>query len=848
MKGYCVYCMQPSDGETCSHCGRSASAYQPEIHQLQPGTILNDKYLLGAVLGEGGFGITYVGRDITLDMKIAVKEYYPTGAVNRNHTYSAEITKGSGKAGEHFEKGKVSFLTEARTLAKFASEPSCVAVRDFFEENNTAYIVMEYLEGSDLKDCLQMRQKMSFEEVYSLLRPVMQVLAKVHAQGLIHRDISPANIMVLSSGNAKLLDFGAARTVSADGEKSLSILLKPGYAPEEQYRTKGKQGPWTDIYALSATIYKLLTGVTPEDSMNRVFEDNVEPISKLNPSVTPEQESVVLKGMAVRMEERYQNMQEMIAAYDNCMKPAASSMISSTVPAAARKTKPEKTKKTDKKPNRLPKFALLAGAGVIGVFLIVLTIVIVMMESDKPSGSSGGSSSSSITSEESYKDSKSVEIRDQSVSIAELEELQGYTQLSELSLINCELTDAHLEEIGKLVDLKILDLSGNTAITDFSALNHLPNLHTVYLNDIPDLDLTSLQHDQLIRLYCNRCELKDLSFCSSMPSLLKIDASGNRITDINALSQHPLLENMELFLNDNAISDLSALKDTEGPKTLHLSGNQITDLSPLDGHSNINTLYVNGNQITDLSPLKDCFKIKYLDISYNYVRSLGPLATINELTELTFHHNQISSLEPLKNCQKLRANAGTEIDARYNMLDSLEGIEAFAVNSSPTRIYLSHNMLTDITALTSIPSAKSVYLNENNLHADDLNVLIGFKDLNTLEMIDNPLDSVEPLTNQSQEGYALKLSDMTVRLSYHSALDFPALKEDVFSLVVFDPDSERTEYLLTDAYIPVRNSDEYYAEEYDDAYASVWHNKLPAATDKEYHFDPVHVDMEDIFL
>lgn len=317
----CVYCMSPAATDVCPQCGRRGNEYAPAPHQLIPGTVLSGKYVVGAVLGEGGFGITYIGRDINLDLRVAIKEYFPSGLVNRNHTASAEVTAHYGDAQGQFEKGKKSFLGEARTLAKFSDDPSIVSVRDFFSENNTAYIVMEYLEGINLQTYLQQNGAMDFHQAVAMLSPVMTALSKVHAQGLIHRDISPANIMVMKNGTVKLLDFGAARDVGGSDEKSLSIMLKPGYAPEEQYRTRGKQGPWTDVYALSATMYKLVTGTTPENAMNRIFQSELKAPSAINGRITAEQDRVILKGMAVQSEDRYQSAAELQSACQAALAP-----------------------------------------------------------------------------------------------------------------------------------------------------------------------------------------------------------------------------------------------------------------------------------------------------------------------------------------------------------------------------------------------------------------------------------------------------------------------------------------------------------------------------------------------
>ncbi len=318
-QNYCAFCAAKLTDDVCEYCGKSITDYHAAPHWLLPGTVLGGKYEVGAVLGEGGFGITYIGHDNVLDVKVAIKEYFPSGVVNRNNTSSMEISALVGDTQANFEKGKQGFLSEARTLAKFSNEQSIVSVRDFFEENNTAYIVMEYLEGTDLKDYIHQKGKVSFQEALKMLSPIMSSLSKIHNQGLIHRDISPANIMILKDGFVKLLDFGAARNVSGTDEKSLSVLLKPGFAPEEQYRSKGNQGAWTDVYALSATLYKMVTGVTPDDAMNRLFSDEVVSPTELNEQVTPEQSAVILKGMSIYQKDRYQTVEELQKACNDAL-------------------------------------------------------------------------------------------------------------------------------------------------------------------------------------------------------------------------------------------------------------------------------------------------------------------------------------------------------------------------------------------------------------------------------------------------------------------------------------------------------------------------------------------------
>ena len=305
---YCVHCMAPlqGDGQSCG-CGKNVNDYEAPSHHLSAGTLLRKRYLVGKAIGEGGFGITYIGRDQVLKLRVAIKEYYPNGYSNRNHEMSNRVTLGKTEDKENwFSRGMERFLQEAQTLAQFYEEPGVVGVRDFFEENGTAYIVMDYLDGVTMKEYIQRKGPISPGKLFELLEPVMTALEKIHAAGLIHRDISPDNLMLLRNGMVKLLDFGAVRDVTAD--KSLSVVLKPGYAPEEQYRTKGQQGPWTDVYALCATIYKCITGITPDESLERVYEDSLKAPSALGVSISPKQEQALLQGLRVRRSERIQDM------------------------------------------------------------------------------------------------------------------------------------------------------------------------------------------------------------------------------------------------------------------------------------------------------------------------------------------------------------------------------------------------------------------------------------------------------------------------------------------------------------------------------------------------------------
>ena len=283
---------------------------EENLHCLRKGTRLIGHYTIEGVLGQGGFGITYLGIDELHEKKVAIKEFFPQGIVTRNIEYQDTVTVTFVGEKDNYEKGKERFLKEARTMAKFSKDEGIVKALDFFEINNTAYIVMEYLEGITLKQYLRENQRIAPEDLIELLVPLIESLDEIHSQGMIHRDISPDNIMVLPDGRIKLMDFGAARDYTEFGEKSLSIVLKPGYAPPEQYQTHGVQGPWTDIYALCATMYKCITGENPPDAIERVMDDSLKKISEFGIVIPTQEEAAIIKGMSVSAKDRYQDIKD----------------------------------------------------------------------------------------------------------------------------------------------------------------------------------------------------------------------------------------------------------------------------------------------------------------------------------------------------------------------------------------------------------------------------------------------------------------------------------------------------------------------------------------------------------
>lgn len=319
---YCFNCFRersPEDAGACPHCGYNSETDRGKYpYALPQGSILAGRYITGRVLGQGGFGITYLALNVKEDSRCAVKEFFPETLVSRM-TGNPQVTAYTDERQEDFYYGLKQFLEEAEILARFRDNPHIVGVHSYFEENGTAYFVMDYVEGDSFKAYIRNQGgKVPWEDAVKILTPVMDALAAVHQQGIVHRDVAPDNIYLAAEGTVKLLDFGAARYSLGDKSKSLDAVRKEGYAPKEQYFRRGRQGPFTDVYSLAACFYSSITGVIPPESVERMDRDGLIPPSRLA-NLPPDLESVILHGLQVQAENRYQSMAEFRAALDKCL-------------------------------------------------------------------------------------------------------------------------------------------------------------------------------------------------------------------------------------------------------------------------------------------------------------------------------------------------------------------------------------------------------------------------------------------------------------------------------------------------------------------------------------------------
>lgn len=314
----CQHCFEPKYGNiVCPHCGFDPATLRDYSGVLPPFTVLNGRYLVGHVLGKGGFGVTYIAKDLNYNRICAIKEYLPAEYSSRNNGTKNITPFSDAKAQYVFNHGREKFVEEARTLITLRNNPIVVDIWDFFQENNTAYLVMECLDGQDLRKMAKSQGgKLEPEFAKTVFVTVASSLMEIHRLNILHRDLSPENVIVTKDGRIKLIDFGAARNFVSTQNAGMSILLKPGFAPPEQYEKKGAQGPWSDVYALCATFYNLVSGKPLVDALFRYRGQEQPSLSAMGCPVTKKTSDVIEKGMTLDHKRRYQDFKAVLNDID----------------------------------------------------------------------------------------------------------------------------------------------------------------------------------------------------------------------------------------------------------------------------------------------------------------------------------------------------------------------------------------------------------------------------------------------------------------------------------------------------------------------------------------------------
>ncbi len=703
----CYNCFQQvtDPSAPCPHCGFDLEENRQKFPvALRAGTVLNNRYIVGRVLGQGGFGITYVAFDTQLQAKVAVKEYMPSDMATRVEGTTVSIMMDT--RAEDFTYGAERFQEEARTLAKFIGHPNIAGVSSYFDQNDTSYFVMDYIEGVSFKSYIANNGgKVSVDETLNVMIPVLRALTAVHAEGFIHRDVTPDNIYISKDGNVKLLDFGSARYSIGDKSKSLDVILKVGYAPKEQYTRRGRQGPFTDVYSCAACFYAALTGYLPPESLDRLENDTLTPVSQILPEIPEWLDKAILKGLAVQPEDRFQSAAEFLDAIEN--------QLVVDVPAAGQ---------TALAPQKKPKTALIAG--------VAAALVVVVGVGAFLAGRGGGSSPASsalgtggepvngMTSAPAAIDDDLPPLKKAEVPSITIQGQEYSTDLRELKLENASLTPEDFDQLKYMVNLMNLSIQGNNEFHDLSFLSNLTELRSVNISAYwDDFDLAPL------------AGLSELEVFNVNPS------SGN--SDGMATCQ-----------------DLTPLTGLTKLRTLTLYSDA-ESLDPLAGLTNLERLWVFGTSdhnggypLTDISALSNMTKMQTLNLYMGPVKDLAPLSGLTEMKTLYIaaYQAQLPSLEPLSGMTKME-----DLVLCFNQVDAgLAGLENFTNLTTATidfsRTYNSPGIsLEPITGWSRITRLNLMV----NIAGQDLTPLANLTNLRDLELYseawDHPLRNLEPL-------------------------------------------------------------------------------------------------------
>ena len=640
----CYNCFReiPEQEGACPYCGFDLKENEKMYPgALRAGTVLKGRYLLGRVLGQGGFGITYLAWDESLKARVAVKEYMPGELATRLEHRQVVVRTAARQ--EEFAYGQERFKEEARILAKFMGQPNIAGVTDYFDENGTSYFVMDYIEGISFKTYIaQAGGRVSPEEALDVMIPVLRALTAVHGEGLIHRDVTPDNIYITKDGNVKLLDFGSARYSLGDKSKSLDVILKVGYAPKEQYIRRGRQGPYTDMYSCAACLYAAITGYLPPESLERLDHDTLVPPSEAGTEIPLYLERAILKGLAVQPEDRFQTAGEFLEVLE-----------SQKVVEFTGSDREETLQKQQVRSQEKRKKGRLAAA-VCGIGALALTVVLSLgpgqsgtPDSAPASEPAGEVQGTNVPTQETL---SPQEIRRMEEAAAPKVTICGEsysTALRELRLEEAEFEEADYEAISQMTGLERLEIV-DSPISQLDFLKNLTNLKRLHIRGSREPAGT----------------FSDLSALAGLINLEDLYLYLDGVSDLNGLSGMSQLKSLVLTGNME-IADLSPLAGLTKLQSLEvpLGGENVgVDLSPLAGLADLRTLRT-GSNVTDLSPLSGLTGLRELDLTYGgysardskEYRSLEPLSSLTGLTSLTIRNLWVSDLSPLSGLTKLRS-------------------------------------------------------------------------------------------------------------------------------------------------------------------------------------------------
>ena len=638
-KNLCYNCFQekPEGAGPCPHCGFDLEENEKKFPvALRAGTVLNGRYIVGRVLGQGGFGITYLALDTQLNAKVAIKEFMPGEIATRQGT---TVSVMMDTKSEEFAYGAERFQEEARTLAKFIGNPNIAAVTSYFDENDTSYFVMDYIEGISFKTYIANHGgKICVEETLNVMIPVLRALTAVHAEGFIHRDVTPDNIYITKDGMVKLLDFGSARYSIGDKSKSLDVILKVGYAPKEQYIRRSRQGPFTDVYSCAACFYAAITGFLPPESLERLDSDTLVPISQAGIEIPEYLDKAILKGLAVQPEDRFQSAAEFLEAIER------QRVVEVPAPGGAAAPAPTPEKKKVKP-------ALIAG--IAAAVVVVLGIGIAIGGGSSSGGDGGGSIAEALAPKvtiggEAYSTALTeLELDGTDLTDADFEALQEFPNLAKLEITYPEgLGMSDLTPLSGLTNLTYLRVR-TRGLTSLDGIETLTRLETLNIDGqgatFPSLEplghLTELKnlrlpiYDENLEIYA---DLTPLANCTKLESL-RIDHKVADLSPLSGLKQLVSLNISDGYMGLSGYQTLEPLKALTNLKSLSLRNYNIQDLTGLENLRALENLYIEtGDQLTDISALRDLEDLTnvtlQLDGHENHIADMSPLDHVPNVT------------------------------------------------------------------------------------------------------------------------------------------------------------------------------------------------------------------------
>lgn len=728
----CMRCMacKADEQEACPVCGFIERDFVPEKHHLPPRTILKGQYLVGCALGEGGFGITYIGWDLFLHMPVAIKEYFPSGVVIRDQG-QCTVSVFAGKDEQSFLKGRESFFREAQKVARFDNNPGVVSVKNCFIENGTAYIIMEYISGINLGVYASKRGgKLGFEETLRLLETPIRTLNALHGASTYHRDISPENLMLSKTGTVKLIDFGSA--MESDSEKKTRVLMvRSGYSPVEMYSTNGKDGSYSDVYSMAATIYKLITGVTPPAATERLDADPlVRPTMLGVKDITTTQENALMRGLTVQQKDRYQTMAEFF--YD----------------LYGRGIDDDPNPKPKPKPKRR---ALTFIAALLGVVALVGVGVLLgrggnflpfpfATETPAPTVTETPVPTQAVPGAALNMPVLGAELRaflrqngydapdGQPIPAEALAKVGAVRMLGSRLYFQLLNEDGYLDwndELGRMwrKDGEELDEerrnqpTGNTL--DLTELSGCVNLQYLNLRDVWVSNVQALENlPRVGTLILDNCGVTDdiLPVLGSLASLDSLKLDNNALTTLEGLQA--LTDLQELSVACNQITSLAPIADLP-IGNLNLSGMPIASLNELSGGKLVSTIFwfdcsPTAGEYSVLAEMKNLvgFTCAGSVLEERLPQDFSALANMRNLDYLYIANCQVKNLDFASDKLNLKTLELWDCGITSDMLSGIHDLPALEM------LNLSYNRITyvDNLALETMPNLKTLYLNNNYIH------------------------------------------------------------------------------------------------------------------------------------